>query len=214
MIQNMKKNYLLHRFLLVLFCCFLMGCGKKNERMETVDVGDVVEFGMSLSENQILKWIVLECDGDEALLLSEEIITYRRFHQNDTSIEWHSSECCTWLNNDFYNEAFSEAEKDKIIECEIQTKNYGSDTADSTPNRVFLLSTKEMNEYVKGKKYAKILINDSAIGWFLRDKAENQTHIAYVDANGDIIEGLGAEMQSEQGIRPAIRIKVNNIRQE
>lgn len=214
MILNMKKKCLLHRFLLVLFCCFLIGCGKKVEAIERAAEGEIIEFGTSVSENKKLEWYVLECDGGEALLLSKEIITYRRFHQNDTSIEWHNSECCTWLNNDFYNEAFSEAEKDKIIECEIQTKNYGSDTADSTPNRVFLLSTKEMNEYVKGKKYAEILINDSAIGWFLRDKAENQTHIAYVDANGDIIEGLGAEMQSEQGIRPAIRIKVNNIRQE
>lgn len=201
---------------LMLLCNFIMGCGKKVEANPYAE-GDVIEFGTSLAGNdEKLEWIVLECKNSEALLLSKEIIEYRSFHlKSETATEWHNSDICTWLNGDFYNSAFSEVEKDKILECEIQTKNYGSDTADSTQNRIFLLDIKEAEKYVIGKKYAKISTEgSSAKGWFLRDKSGNQSFIAYVDAEGNIKVNYDVEMSSEQGIRPAIRIKIDDLEQE
>ena len=121
------------------------------------------------------------------------------------------NDICAWLNNDFYNGAFSEEEKAKVLEYEIQTKNYGSETSDSTQNRVFLFNIQEVKKYVTGKKYAETTIEDSSKGWLLRDKAENQSHIAYVNEEGNIIDDFGAVMDSVQGIRPAMWIKIESL---
>ena len=205
----MKKKCVLFQFIIMLFCCFMAGCCEKKESALYRE-GDVIEFGTSLMEsNEKLEWIVLECKDDEALLISKDIIEYRSFHsKTETATEWNNSDICTWLNEDFYEKAFSQEEMALILECEIQTLNYGSSTVNSTRKHIFLLDIQETKNYVIGKKYAKILVRDSAKGWLLRDKAENQSHIAYVNAEGNIIDKFGVVMDSVQGIRPAMRISL------
>ena len=208
----MKKKFILIQFIIVLFCIFIAGCSEKKETTRYIE-GDVIEFGTALIERDTkLEWIVLECQNDRALLISKNIIEYRNFHsKTKTNIEWQNSDICAWLNNDFYNGAFSEEEKAKVLEYEIQTKNYGSETSDSTQNRVFLFNIQEVKKYVTGKKYAETTIEDSSKGWLLRDKAENQSHIAYVNEEGNIIDDFGAVMDSVQGIRPAMWIKIESL---
>ena len=208
----MNRKYLLFYCMVFLFCCFMAGCGSKKVTTP-YEKGEIIEFGTSLTDDsKKMEWIVLECKEDEALLISKDIIAYRSFHsKTNTSTEWHNSDICIWLNNDFYTGAFSEDERAKILECEIATLNYNSKTADSTKNHVFLLNIQEAKDYVIGKKYAGTVLEDSYNGWLLRDKAETQSHIAYVNKEGEIKEDAGVVMNVIQGIRPAIWIRLEQI---
>lgn len=193
----MKKNYFVCLFVFLLLSCFMTGCHSYQE-------GDVIEFGVSLEEkDKSLQWIVLECSDGEALLLSKDIVTYRSFHSKiNTSITWQNSDICNWLNNDFYNNAFSEQEKERIVQSEVTTEKDGSSI--SSQNYVFLLSVQEAKKYVTDKGYNK---KDSESVWLLRDEGQNSSYIACI-IDEHIVQNPGVPMDSEQGIRPAIRIKI------
>lgn len=150
-----------------------------------------------------IKWIVLEENDDNILLLSKYILDYRHF-DND------------YLNNDFFNIAFDDNEKDKIISKDGKDK-------------IFLIDEKSLLEYrdAYNKKHEKIYGVDllSSIGTnYARHKGlpvsnnndEYYYHGSYMIDNNKIVDYLGNIMDLDKslnidnfkcGIRPAIWVK-------
>ncbi len=105
-----------------------------------------------------IEWIVLKDDSDKMLLLSKEILEFRELtwaHNGHT--RWDESSIRRWLNGEFMDTAFTDAEKERIIETELVTgespafstdgKPDGDDyfTGDiTTKDKVFLLSTDDV----------------------------------------------------------------------
>lgn len=201
----MKRKWWI--YLSFILCCGLGACSKDANLGP--ERGEVIQFGKTVDEgSESISWVVLECEDGKALLLSEEVVAYCEFHKKtNTGIEWHESDVCTWLNTEFYEEVFATEEKEKILSTKVQTKKYGSNSADSVENKVFLLDTREVQEYVSDTEYARVDTEESVSGWLLRDKGQNQSYIVYVDKEGNIINS-GTEMNKKQGIRPAIWISV------
>ena len=88
-----------------------------------------------------IKWRILSVDDKKAMVVSDICLDYKQFHNERENILWEGSTIRSWLNNDFYDTAFSENEKSAIIKTEIDgCKN----------DSVFLLSAYDLNDYNKG----------------------------------------------------------------
>lgn len=84
---------------------------------------------------------MLECRGDELLLLSDYALDCLPFNRVSRECAWQNCSLRKWLNGTFTEEAFSEPEKEQLLE----TRFYGKE---SEPDLVFLLSQREIQQYI------------------------------------------------------------------
>lgn len=195
----MKKWYIMLAFAMLL----LSGCGKQaesteviteesnteepepatTEALETVtlkdaEIGDIVQMGTYEQDGDAetedpICWDVLDKDGDAVLLISHDVIAYQRFSDSRKCVIWEDSEIRTWLNQEFYAEAFDEEEQASIRETTLEnlsTVGFAAHVDPSgdvqvresrldTKDKIFLLSWKEAEQY-----YGNRLTDASVLG--------------------------------------------------
>ena len=128
--------------LLVLAASF--GCAQA-QALDGAVVGSTVTFGNYEQGNgQVpIEWIVLDRQEERALLLSKCALDAKPFHEvEDRTVTWAECTLRAWLNGDFYNSAFSDEERARIVQVTNTTAN-----APDTQDCVFLLSLDELNAY-------------------------------------------------------------------
>ena len=195
----MKKWYIMLAFAMLL----LSGCGKQaestevateesnteepepatTEALETVvlkdaKIGDIVQMGTYEQDGDAetedpICWDVLDKDGDAVLLISHDVIAYQRFSDSRKCVIWEDSEIRTWLNQEFYAEAFDETEQASIRETTLEnpsTVGFAAhvdpsgdvqvrESRPDTKDKIFLLSWKEAEQY-----YGNRLTDASILG--------------------------------------------------
>ena len=195
----MKKWCIMLAFAMLL----LSGCGKQaestevateesnteepepatTEALETVvlkdaKIGDIVQMGTYEQDGDAetedpICWDVLDKDGDAVLLISHDVIAYQRFSDNLKCVIWEDSEIRTWLNQEFYAEAFDETEQASIRETTLEnlsTAGFAAhvdpsgdvqvrESRPDTKDKIFLLSWKEAEQY-----YGNRLTDASVLG--------------------------------------------------
>ena len=165
------------------------------------------------------RWILLARENGKALLVSKQCIDCKRYHKEHTELTWEECSIREWLNNEFYNEAFSEEEKMMIAESRITNPDnsvYRSESGNDTLDKVFLLSIEEVEKYFPSQEkrcasassYAKEMgAYISANGnswWWLRTTGSTSGDAAGVCGDGEIDYG-GYFVHYEKGaVRPAI----------
>lgn len=144
----------------LLSCCFvitLAGCGKA-EGIEVGKKGTEVQFGNYQGEP--IEWIVLDRELEDgqgtAILLSKYNIDLCCYNLDHANVYWAGSDLREWINNDFYNEAFSSEEQKNIVPMELKATNEhnGKMVKEKVTDNVSLLSLEEMEKYsieYKGK---------------------------------------------------------------
>ena len=195
----MKKWYIMLAFAMLL----LSGCVKQaesteviteesnteepepatTEALETVtlkdaEIGDIVQMGTYEQDGDAetedpICWDVLDKDGDAVLLISYDVIAYQRFSDSRKCVIWEDSEIRTWLNQEFYAEAFDEEEQASIRETTLEnpsTVGFAAhvdpsgdvqvrESRPDTKDKIFLLSWKEAEQY-----YGNRLTDASVLG--------------------------------------------------
>ena len=195
----MKKWYIMLAFAMLL----LSGCGKQaesteviteesnteepepatTEALETVtlkdaEIGDIVQMGTYEQDGDAetedpICWDVLDKDGEAVLLISHDVIAYQRFSDSRKCVIWEDSEIRTWLNQEFYAEAFDEEEQASIRETTLEnlsTVGFAAhvdpsgdvqvrESRPDTKDKIFLLSWKEAEQY-----YGNRLTDASVLG--------------------------------------------------
>ena len=195
----MKKWYIMLAFAMLL----LSGCVKQaesteviteesnteepepatTEALETVtlkdaEIGDIVQMGTYEQDGDAetedpICWDVLDKDGDAVLLISYDVIAYQRFSDSRKCVIWEDSEIRTWLNQEFYAEAFDETEQASIRETTLEnpsTVGFAAhvdpsgdvqvrESRPDTKDKIFLLSWKEAEQY-----YGNRLTDASILG--------------------------------------------------
>ena len=135
---------------------------EKNEENKDVavsnayNIGDFIKLGKYEQDNDIangredIEWIIVDVQEDKVLAVSKYGIDTQLFHRTREAVTWETSDLRKWLNNDFYNSAFSNDQQNKIISTlvtadkhPINDESTGNDTAD----KIFLLSISEANRY-------------------------------------------------------------------
>lgn len=195
----MKKWYIMLAFAMLL----LSGCGKQAESTEVIteesnteepepattgaletvtlkdaEIGDIVQMGTYEQDGDAetedpICWDVLDKDGDAVLLISHDVIAYQRFSDSRKCVIWEDSEIRTWLNQEFYAEAFDETEQASIRETTLEnpsTVGFAAhvdpsgdvqvrESRPDTKDKIFLLSWKEAEQY-----YGNRLTDASVLG--------------------------------------------------
>ena len=133
-----------------------------------------------------IEWIALERRNDKLLIMSKYIIDCKCYNHSFANCSWKDCVLRNWLNNDFYNKAFSDEEK-KVIQTTSITNEYtiNSKTYDlgTTKDKIFILDDDEVIEYfsfedekefgyqvgkiiaTRGTEYAKNVINHDQTLW-------------------------------------------------
>ena len=163
--------------------------------------------------NSPITWQLLSKEGNKALYISQYVLDCQPYNTKNASITWDNCSLCSWLNDEFYNRAFSATEKQRIIKT-------WCDSAEN-PCNVFLPSAAEAKEYFKDdfsriclpSTYAAssqgILLNEqgstpSACYWWLRSP-ETTNGFAATVCNDGYINPHGYKVDSTAiGVRPCI----------
>ncbi|MDE5801313.1 MAG: Ltp family lipoprotein [Lachnospiraceae bacterium] len=121
-----------------------------------VNVGDIIEFGNYEQDNnksngsEAIEWYVIDIENDHAILMSVYALDCKSYNDTDESVTWETCSLRTWLNDDFYNEAFNADEK-CIVRLTALDNNSNPDSGisggNSTQDRVFILSYDEAVYY-------------------------------------------------------------------
>lgn len=200
------------------------------------DVGDTVTFGTYEQNNNYsdgnenIEWVVIDKQEDKIMVVSKYIIAGQPFNTtNEGHISWENCTLRKWLNNDFLNEAFSDAEKKLITDTTIFSTEYlaHSTTDYSTTDKIFLLSENERNmlssvDALKGigtdsviALFGDVANRDSSdfnFLWWLRttweDAVDCQASVVY-GASYDEHEHDTCNVEESAGVRPAMWISID-----
>ena len=197
-----------------------------------------------------LKWRVL--DPSTGLVLCESIIDsqaysntvycYGRDPYDEYNAYWNDAEHThyandyatssirAWLNDDFYNTAFSSSQKASILTSELGNRAYSTSyseyDSETTYDKVFLLSDSEMQNTAygfpansdpssarraKGTDYAKcqglwVDSSNKCSDQRLRSAGDDSESTCNIDNNGRLVIQMWSTSDTEYGIRPAIKI--------
>ena len=182
------------------------------------------------NDNTPIEWLVLENDGETALLISRYALDCKPY--NNEKYESTTWEMCTlrdWLNNKFFNKAFSTEEKQYILQSDVNAdKNpeYSTNPGNATKDKVFLLSVVETNKYFKSKDARKCAPTDYAIQqgaytsdsskvegrkacwWWLRSPGIHSFYAADVLIDGSIYVSGTSVSLSIGAVRPCVRVRL------
>lgn len=180
-------------------------------------VGDVVYYGTYGGED--ISWIVLDVVDGKALLLSEYVLDCVPYNEDDVGCTWSNCSLRTWLNDNFLNDAFTKEEQSVIAMSTVKAdKNpkYDTNPGRDTQDQVFLLSAKEVEEYIGSKDltayptaYAceqKLDIrDDGTCVWWTRSPGPEATSAAAALFSG--CRGLDVDAD-HVGVRPAMWVEM------
>lgn len=204
------------------------------EEKAKFDSMKTITFGSYKGED--IEWVILENGDQGTLLLSKYVIDYRPYECTDVMKSWQTAVLRTWLNEDFFEEAFTEEEKAKILWNEtevIDNYQYYNDEAeemyrDSQLDRVFLMSRDELIKYYtetlptcycEPTAYA---LSQGAkaydVEWWMRGPCEIKTDETGTDTAIPAVRGYTNPAQHNYtlyyeevscGIRPAMWVDLN-----
>ena len=119
-------------------------------------VGDTVTFGTYAGEP--IEWQVMEDKGDGTyVLLSVKGLDAKPYNTEWTDLTWETCTLRAWLNSKFYETAFSESEKGKIVLSTVKNpdnKKYHTRGGNTTQDYVYLLSLDEVGRYFHVDPYS------------------------------------------------------------
>lgn len=127
-----------------------------------IKFGKFEQDGNTSNGKEDISWIILEDTGSDRLLISKDVLYAMPFDEktelgpNETNGNWEKSSIRKWLNEDFYNEAFSDEEKLFVIDNFVKNGNaFGINNNDSpfdmgpdTSDKVYILSKDEVRKYL------------------------------------------------------------------
>lgn len=141
--------------------------------MEGIKIDSLLPFGG-------YNWRVLDIQNNKALIISEDIIDQRPYHDAYKDITWADCALRKYLNGEFYDK-FNETDKSRIIPAVNKNPDnqwYGSKGGADTQDNVFLLSLEEVCKYF-GDSSAKLQNpGKNQRYWFERKDENNSKRIA------------------------------------
>ena len=205
-----------------------------------IDVNDIVYFGKHYKfadgkGKSPIEWQVIDVDIDKkrAYLLSTKMIDAKPYIEGSgTPMEWRDSYLRNWLNGDFYNDSFTNSEKNAIKQVTRTHEDVGQKFLDTNYNKeidstdyVSLLSstdTLKYGEYLKSSatEYAYALDVDmkKLEHYWLRTLCsagiENGRPVSFhgpygVRCGDAYVWGTGIYSNAKLGIRPVVWVDIN-----
>ena len=172
--------------------------------MADFNIGSVIPFGD-------YKWRVLDVKNNAALIVTEDIVEQRAYHDSYEDITWADCSLRKYLNGEFHDK-FDAIDKSRIVP--VLNKNhdnqwYGSTGGADTQDRVFLLSIEEVACQYFGDSSSKLhnpgknqrywferkdennskrsaMFNGGIWWWWLRSPGRVGVKAVYIHGDGNI----------------------------
>ena len=143
-----------------------------------------------------IEWLVLKEEGLATLVISKDTIGKYYFDGNSSNNSWAHSWLRTFLNNDFYEKAFTAEEKKKIVNAKL------TDVGNAKDN-VFILSRSEVETLLTAENddYIRRYANDC--GYCCWTRTQDGSYVR----NGYINCWCGHSPNNHYQVRPAMWIK-------
>lgn len=193
----------------------------KNQR-KTVFFGKYYK-DKSENEKKPVEWLVLDEQDGYTLLMTKDIVDSKGWVNNGRNdITWAQTDLRQWLNNDFYNAAFSPSEQSQMAlfnAVQPQNPRYKTPAGKATVDPVSILNYQELIHYMptnlerraKPTGYAAeqgcYLNSEGDSAWWLRSPGPTATLPEHLASWGN----LGARDHYIDdytiGVRPAVWVK-------
>ncbi len=211
----------------------------KDDTNNTSYFDEVTNNGYRYFKWERIKWRVLQNNGSTLFVVTDKAIDCKDYNEEYTEITWETSTVRNWLNNSFYNTAFSRSEQGAIVMQNVVNEDnpeYGTEGGNNTSDNVYLLSIGEVtnaaygfcsdysvssaSRWVQPSSYARArgtyTYNDSYTGgndncwWWLRSPGVNSSIAANVNDNG-YVNRYGVNVYDiNDGVCPALHINLSS----
>lgn len=147
-----------------------------------------------------IKWLVLEENDDELVVIASECLDNLPYHERREDITWETCSLRKWLNGEFLNTAFNDDERPAII---------GS---------VFLLSREEIIRYMPeessrqcsptswAKRHGAYTNEKGLCAWWTRSHGQRDNQSAYLNSYGAFGNRPHYVDDKVIAVRPALRL--------
>lgn len=155
--MRVKKRLARLLALVLTVCAFCAGAAEENGQGTASGadfrVGEYVRYGAypqtaDGADRTPIEWLVLENDGESALLISRCALDRQPYHNTYANTTWEGCSLRAWLNGEFYEQAFSADERERILQTTVsadRNPSYSSNPGRDTTDCVFILSLDEAN---------------------------------------------------------------------
>ena len=193
---------------------------------ETMLFGSYDQDGVPENGAEPIEWLVVDREGDSALLVSRFALDTKPFHEGSSPAAWDASELRGWLNGPFLEASFTEEERARIEARTVPAEpnpDHPTDPGADTRDSVFLLSYREAMRFfpsaesriaeatrtaVRNGTYARETDGVRRCMWWLRTPGDTPGFILIVLSGGILESDGGLQGYTGVGVRPAIRIRV------
>lgn len=129
-----------------------------------------------------IKWRVLSVNGQDAFLMSDQILDWRSYNEDNVNFlfgyvykrSWAESDIRSWLNKMFIKAAFTAGEQKAITTTNVKTSSnpaYGFDGGRDTSDKIYLPSFEEVSNAAYGFPVEYTVKSEAR-------KATNTTYVA------------------------------------
>ncbi len=208
---------------------------KNASKGDFVRLGRFEQDGFEASGLEAIEWLVLDKIDSQLLLLSSELLTSLPYNSEAfKEVTWEESGLRSFLNKDFYEEAFNPQEKEIIISVlneNADQSEVGTPGGNDTLDKVFLLSETEYNIYInddlsiedigkaRASNYAALLgvkVEENSFSpWWLRSPGVYPYSAQFVTADGLLyLSGAYVDIEKGYGVRPALWVKLGSAEED
>lgn len=144
-----------------------------------------------------IRWRVLQNDGSTLFVMADLGLDSKKYNETEEPVTWENCSLRAWLNDIFYNTAFSSGEQEAIgLQMLINDDNpeYGTEGGNNTQDKIYLLSIDEAANPVYG--FCEDYKTYSASRWgqasdyASRMGASGANHNSYTGGNNNYYWGL------------------------
>jgi len=184
-----------------------------------------------------IQWRVLSNTNGELFVMAEKILDSKAYNQMNTNVTWETCSMRSWLNNDFYNTAFSSTEKSEINTSTVVNADNpwnGTEGGNNTNDKLYLLSyadtvytaygfssyynTCDAARQAQGTDFSKssglyVLNSNPYWGnshWWLRTPGSTQYSACGVDFDGSVYDYYYYVNSPCVGVRPALKLNLSS----
>lgn len=187
-----------------------------------IQEGRSVLFGRYEQDNRMddtepIEWIILDVNtaSGAVTLLSRYILDCQQYHHNENvTVAWRDSNIRNWLNNEFYNTAFTDQEKQAIMQKQVS----------NSLDYVYLLETREIEfrkldkngceatRYAANSRRVYVAKDNGLSPWWVRDDYMSGHNGYFVGAHGKIYNsGNNPVTSRDNGVRPVIVVDLDRF---
>ena len=183
----------------------------KKEEIQTVLFGHYEQDNNHNNGKEPIEWYILEKQNDKVLLYTKNALDAIPFNDRYEDVSWGTCSLRKWLNDDFYNSAFTDKEKDLIVTTEVDNNHniLTGDSVNDTSDKVYILNFAEIEKYFgrfklehkndvnkilecNSTEFAKIKNGADIPSVILRDIRKNKDEIDVAYVRGKINAGFTA----------------------